>query len=254
MYIYIYIYIHVCFYTYTYTSIHTYIIYVQYVCFNKGDSLWSWQVAHDLPAFPCTLHAHVEAKHRMIIITTRKIPLLIYLHATYIDRVNSVLQLGVDSTCDIFFVSRGKRKRRERELLMQRRLGLLVSAYSNTTSNNTGIITQPNRSILHNLAKFSTAHYHTLNNTLSCKATNPIVSNLIPYPNYHHNHSPYWVSLIRRINQNFINRRSMSSSSSSKHFPPQQQEGQPGREHEMQPSPEFVRPSYKPSDKLLVIN
>ncbi|KAH7433231.1 hypothetical protein KP509_07G060600 [Ceratopteris richardii] len=34
-------------------------------------------------------------------------------------------------------------------------------------------------------------------------------------------------------------------------FPPQQQEGQPGREHEMQPTPEFVRPNYKPADKLL---
>ena len=87
----------------------------------------------------------------MNLITTRKIPLLIYLHATYIDRVNSVLQLGVDSTCDIFFVSRGKRKRRERELLMQKRLGLIVSGYSNTSSNNIGIgiITQPNTSIPH---------------------------------------------------------------------------------------------------------
>ncbi|KAI5073594.1 hypothetical protein GOP47_0011607 [Adiantum capillus-veneris] len=36
-----------------------------------------------------------------------------------------------------------------------------------------------------------------------------------------------------------------------KKFPPQEQEGQPGREHEMQPQPEFVRPNYKPAGKLV---
>ncbi|MCO5587196.1 hypothetical protein L7F22_041143 [Adiantum nelumboides] len=34
-------------------------------------------------------------------------------------------------------------------------------------------------------------------------------------------------------------------------FPAQQQQEQPGREHEMQPIPEFVRPNYKPADKLV---
>jgi NAD(P)-dependent dehydrogenase (short-subunit alcohol dehydrogenase family) len=32
--------------------------------------------------------------------------------------------------------------------------------------------------------------------------------------------------------------------------PPQTQDRQPGREHEMQPEPEFIRPSYKGGDKL----
>ena len=39
---------------------------------------------------------------------------------------------------------------------------------------------------------------------------------------------------------------------SNKQFPSQQQEGQPGREHEMHPSPEIVRSTYKSSDKLMV--
>ncbi|MCO5599730.1 hypothetical protein L7F22_053835 [Adiantum nelumboides] len=34
-------------------------------------------------------------------------------------------------------------------------------------------------------------------------------------------------------------------------FPAQQQQEQPGREHEMQPIPEFVQPNYKPADILV---
>ena len=39
---------------------------------------------------------------------------------------------------------------------------------------------------------------------------------------------------------------------SNKQFPSQQQEGQHGSEHEMHPSPEIVRSTYKSSDKLMV--
>lgn len=35
-------------------------------------------------------------------------------------------------------------------------------------------------------------------------------------------------------------------------FPPQRQETQPGKEHAMEPTPQFTSPHYVPSDKLRV--
>lgn len=37
-------------------------------------------------------------------------------------------------------------------------------------------------------------------------------------------------------------------------FPPQKQEGQPGKEHVMDPNPQFINPDYKPANKLQVLN
>nr|XP_043626918.1 NADPH-dependent aldehyde reductase 1, chloroplastic-like [Erigeron canadensis] len=39
-------------------------------------------------------------------------------------------------------------------------------------------------------------------------------------------------------------------SSGDKQFPPQKQERQPGKEHVMDPIPQFINPNYKPADKL----
>lgn len=41
--------------------------------------------------------------------------------------------------------------------------------------------------------------------------------------------------------------------SSDKQFPPQKQDGQPGKEHVMDPNPQYKSPNYKAADKLKVI-
>lgn len=40
--------------------------------------------------------------------------------------------------------------------------------------------------------------------------------------------------------------------SGNQQFPPQKQEAQPGKEHVMEPTPQFTSHDYKPSNKLRV--
>ncbi|KAH0994806.1 hypothetical protein GBA52_018670 [Prunus armeniaca] len=40
------------------------------------------------------------------------------------------------------------------------------------------------------------------------------------------------------------------ASGGKQQFPPQKQETQPGKEHAMDPTPQFTNPDYKPSNKL----
>ncbi|KAK1414170.1 hypothetical protein QVD17_29911 [Tagetes erecta] len=42
----------------------------------------------------------------------------------------------------------------------------------------------------------------------------------------------------------------MSSGNGNNQFPPQKQDGQPGKEHVMDPNPQYMNPNYKPADKL----
>ena len=42
--------------------------------------------------------------------------------------------------------------------------------------------------------------------------------------------------------------------SQGQQFPPQRQERQPGKEHVMDPNPQFTASEYKPSNKLQVYN
>lgn len=44
----------------------------------------------------------------------------------------------------------------------------------------------------------------------------------------------------------------MSSGGGEQNFPPQKQESQPGKEHVMDPAPQYTNPDYKPSNKLQV--
>lgn len=43
------------------------------------------------------------------------------------------------------------------------------------------------------------------------------------------------------------------ASGGKQQFPPQKQERQPGKEHAMDPTPQFTNPDYKPSNKLQVL-
>lgn len=40
----------------------------------------------------------------------------------------------------------------------------------------------------------------------------------------------------------------------SQKFPPQEQQSQPGKEHLMNPAPQFMNPNYKPAAKLQVLS
>jgi hypothetical protein len=45
---------------------------------------------------------------------------------------------------------------------------------------------------------------------------------------------------------------SVKMASRGQKFPPQKQETQPGKEHAMNPTPQFTCPDYKPANKLQV--
>lgn len=66
------------------------------------------------------------------------------------------------------------------------------------------------------------------------------------------------VNLLRRIARrkpqilSHINISAPPMASGDKQFPPQRQEQQPGKEHAMDPSPQFAHPEYKAANKLHV--
>lgn len=66
------------------------------------------------------------------------------------------------------------------------------------------------------------------------------------------------VNLLRRIAhrklQTFsqINISAPPMASGDKQFPPQRQEQQPGKEHAMDPNPQFAHPEYRAANKLHV--
>lgn len=53
--------------------------------------------------------------------------------------------------------------------------------------------------------------------------------------------------------QQLITKSSVKMASGEQKFPPQKQETQPGKEHAMNPTPQFTCPDYKPSNKLQVV-
>lgn len=59
---------------------------------------------------------------------------------------------------------------------------------------------------------------------------------------------PVISQVIHRPNRVFV-----GMASGGQKFPPQKQNSQPGKEHVMDPTPQYTNPEYKPSNKLQVI-
>lgn len=104
--------------------------------------------------------------------------------------------------------------------------------------------------------KCLTTHY-MFNRTLSSSRSLTTISTLcinFPSKNKTHHSIPILFPVTQKISSKYFpnNNLFVRMASGEQKFPPQKQDTQPGKEHVMDPLPQFTSPDYMPSNKLQV--
>lgn len=110
----------------------------------------------------------------------------------------------------------------------------------------------------HTCTMFKSFTTHSMfNRTFSSSSSSRSLTTISTFSNFTsknntHHFLPIFPSTHRVPSVSFPTSFSVRMASGEQKFPPQKQNTQPGKEHVMDPLPQFTNPDYKPSNKLQV--